>query len=221
LRLCAELVNIAGRAVVFCRTMPDAIRVAGELSRIGVPAASVDHRDFGSSRLRARVVTDETALSCERASTGCVIQFDPASSARRYRRRNDLVANAGATVVSFVVPEREPEARRLLAALDLPDVLTAPDVPAARQAMLDGGHAADDNGANAVTGLGHSPIAAARRALVAAPHRAAQAGRAVGRRARGLTRRLPRRIARTARSARTDDLAPGNQDDHEDNGKHD
>ena len=99
------------------------------------PAATVDHRDFSSSRVRARVVTDDTALSCGRDSTTCVIQFDPASTARRYRRRLDLVATDHATVVSFVVPEREDEARRLLRSLDAPELLTGPDVPAVADAL--------------------------------------------------------------------------------------
>jgi hypothetical protein len=135
LRLSAELVSIAGRAVVFCRNVPEAIRVASELSRIGVPAASVEHRDFASSRVRARVVTDETALSCGRDSTTCVIQFDPAVTARRYRRRLDLVATAEATVISFVVPEREGDVRRLLRSIDLPDVLTSPDAAAVAESL--------------------------------------------------------------------------------------
>jgi superfamily II DNA/RNA helicase len=135
LRLSAELVSTAGRAVVFCRNVPEAIRVASELSRIGVPAASVEHRDFASSRVRARVVTDETALSVGRDSTSCVIQFDPALTSRRYKRRVDLVANSGATIVSFVVPEREGDVRRLLRSLDLPDVLTGPDTAAVAEAL--------------------------------------------------------------------------------------
>jgi hypothetical protein len=180
-RLCAELVTVAGRAVVYCRTMPDAMRIAGELSRIGVPAASVDHRDFSSTRLRARVVTDETALSCERSSTGCVIQFDPAASARRYRRRTDLVAGSGAMVVSFVVPEREPEARRLLAALDLPDVLTGPDLGAARQALT---AAADVSTVDAEFDGSESVFTRARRVVTDTPHQAARVGKALRRRVR-------------------------------------
>jgi hypothetical protein len=135
LRLSAELVSAAGRAVIYCRSAADAIRVASELSRIGVPAATVEHRDFSSSRVRARVVTDDTALSCGRESTSCVIQYDPATSARRYRRRLDLVAAEHAIVVSFVVPEREDEMRRLLRTLDAPEQLTGADVAAVADAL--------------------------------------------------------------------------------------
>ena len=187
LKLSAELVSLSGRAVVFCRSVPDTIRVASELSRIGVPAASVEHRDFSSSRVRARVVTDETALSCERMGTSCVIQFDPATTVRRYRRRIDLVAAPSATVVSFVVPEREAEVRRLLHGLDLPDVLTAPDLAVARDALLaTPGPAPVESPGETRTRVA---LSAARRAMAGVPHGASRAGHAVGRRMKALARR--------------------------------
>jgi hypothetical protein len=204
LRLSAELLTLAGHAVVFCRNIPEAMRVASDLSRIGVPAASVEDRDFSSSRVRAQVVTDETVLNCERGSTSLVIQFDPAGTARRHRRRIDLVAHpAGATVVSFVVPEREDDVRRLLGALDLPDVLTGPDLAAARDAMAEQRLAADtpaaddhrgdhvDPGANARDGAGDhdSALRAAGRAVRNTSHHAARVGHAVGQRVRTVARR--------------------------------
>jgi hypothetical protein len=188
LKLSAELVSLSGRAVVFCRSVPDTIRVASELSRIGVPAASVEHRDFSSSRVRARVVTDETALSCERMGTGCVIQFDPATTVRRYRRRIDLVASPSATVVSFVVPERESEVRRLLHGLDLPDVLTAPDLAVARDALLAVPPPVPVAAADAEPRT-RLALAVARRAVAGVPHGASRAGHAVGRGVRALARR--------------------------------
>jgi superfamily II DNA/RNA helicase len=141
-RLTGELVSAAGRAVVFCRSAADATRVAGELSRHGVPAAAVEQRDFRSSRIRALVVTDETALSCPRNAAWCVIQFDPASTPRRYRRRLDLVAAPGAMVVSLVVPERRLDADRLLERLDA-DGVTPPDVAGIRPALIDARVAAE------------------------------------------------------------------------------
>lgn len=130
-RVCAELIQIAGHVVIVCRNQADASRVAKELSRHGVPAASVEHRDFSAPHVRAQVVTDETALSCARNGTRCVIQFDPATGPRRYRRRVDLLASPRAVVVTLVVPERAAEAHALLADLDLPDVLTAVDLSVA------------------------------------------------------------------------------------------
>jgi superfamily II DNA/RNA helicase len=197
LRLSAELVSIAGRAVVFCRNVPEAIRVASELSRIGVPAASIEHRDFASSRVRARVVTDETALSCGRDSTTCVIQFDPALTSRRYRRRVDMVATEGATVVSFVVPEREGDVRRLLRSLDLPDVLTGPDTSAVAESLsrpaidvetpssadAEGTHGHDDGS------LARHALAVARSVARQVPRGASRASHAVGRNVRNPHRR--------------------------------
>jgi hypothetical protein len=192
LRLSAELVSLAGRAVVFCRNVPESIRVASELSRIGVPAASVEHRDFASSRVRARVVTDETALSCGRDSTACVIQFDPALTSRRYRRRVDLVANAGATIVSFVVPERESDVRRLLRSLDLPDVLTGPDTAAVADSLanpriaLDADDEVDDGDDSS---LARHAISVAKSVARNVPRGASRAGHAVGRGVRKVRRR--------------------------------
>lgn len=135
-RLCAALVQAAGRVVIVCRTQADAARVAGELSRHGVPAASVEHRDFSAPQVRAQVVTDETALSCVRNGASCVIQFDPATTARRHKRRVELLATSRAVVVTLVVPERVVEARLLLADLGLPDVIGGVDLAVARRALL-------------------------------------------------------------------------------------
>jgi hypothetical protein len=134
-RLCAELVQVAGHVVIVCRSQADASRVAGELSRHGVPAASVEHRDFAASRIRAQVVTDETALTCNRNEAVCVIQFDPAGGPRRYRRRLDLLATRRAFVATLVVPEREADTRELLRHLDLPDVISGADLAVARRAI--------------------------------------------------------------------------------------
>jgi hypothetical protein len=134
-RLCAELVQVAGHVVIVCRSQADASRVAGELSRHGVPAASVEHRDFAAARIRAQVVTDETALTCKRNEAVCVIQFDPAGGPRRYRRRLDLLATRRAFVVTLVVPEREADTRELLRHLDLPDVISGADLAVARRAL--------------------------------------------------------------------------------------
>ncbi len=134
-RVCASLVQLAGRVVILTRTALDATRVAGELSRHGVPAASVDHRDFDAAYIRAQVVSDETLVSCPRGAARCVVHFDPAGGPRRYRRRVELLAAPGAAVVTLVVPDRESEARTLLADLDLPDVITGVELAVAERAL--------------------------------------------------------------------------------------
>jgi hypothetical protein len=219
LRLSAELISLAGRAVVFCRSVPESIRVASELSRIGVPAASVEHRDFASSRIRARVVTDETALSCGRESTGCVIQYDPALTTRRYRRRVDLVADAGAAVVSFVVPEREGDVRRLLRSLDLPDVLTAPDTAAVAEALAaplpgeaDGSQDGDGDGSRA-----RHALSAVRAVARTVPRGVSHAGHAVGRGLGRIRRRDGDQPAGGGHDADADRHADA---DHRDGGHH-
>jgi hypothetical protein len=165
-RMSAELVQLAGHVVVVCRSQADASRVAGELSRHGVPTASVEHRDFDAPHIRAQVVTDETALSCTRNGARCVVHFDPAAGPRRYRRRLDLLATPHALTVTFVVPERAGQARLLLANLDLPDVVAGADLAVARRALA----IAETEDAAAVRAAtertsAEAPDSAARRAI--------------------------------------------------------
>ena len=94
-----------------CRTPVEASRVASDLSRAGMPAASVGQRDFGARWIRAQVVTDETLDACRPGADG-VLQLDPAGSPRRHRRRVEAGA-ATALIVTLVVPEHVGEATRL------------------------------------------------------------------------------------------------------------
>ena len=127
-RLVAELVSVASPTVVFTRSSADATRIAGELSRHGVPAAAVENRDFNADRVRARVVTDDANFSCPANSAKLLVHFDPATNPRRYRRRFEQVANPAAMVVTLVVPERIDDATELLTRLDGAPEITSPDV---------------------------------------------------------------------------------------------
>jgi hypothetical protein len=131
-RLVAELVSMASPTVVFTRSAADATRVAGELSRHGVPAAAVEQRDFNADRVRARVVTDDASFTCPANRAQLLVHFDPATNPRRYRRRFEQVANPAAIVVTLVVPERIDETTELLNRLDGGGEITAPDVGAIR-----------------------------------------------------------------------------------------
>jgi hypothetical protein len=133
-RLLTELTGRTRDAVVFCRTDLDATRVAGELSRHGVPAATVSAPDFASDRVRVRVLTDDALNQRLRRPSALVVQFDPAPSVRNYRRRVDCAACPSASVVTFVVPERNDEATRLAARLEPEVLLTRPDLAALRLA---------------------------------------------------------------------------------------
>jgi hypothetical protein len=199
-RLCAELVQAAGRVVIVCRNQSDASRVASELSLHGVPSASVEHRDFAAPRVRAQVVTDETALGCVRNGSVCVVQFDPAVTARRYRRRVELLAAPRSVVVTFVVPERVGEARALLVDLGLPDVMSGVDLAVARRALLVAQNAepppaaVSDDDRSAGLGAPAARVAIRARAVLASVVRA-------------LRDRLPRLSAGVATSARRDQAA--------------
>ncbi len=199
-RLCAELVQAAGRVVIVCRNQSDASRVASELSRHGVPAASVEHRDFAAPRVRAQVVTDETALSCARNGSVCVVQFDPAVTARRHRRRIDLLAAPRSVVVTFVVPERVGDARVLLADLGLPDVLSNVDLAVARRALL-----VAQNAEPAAAAPPDDDRSSGLRASVA--RATAQARDALAAAVRSVRDHLPRLSGGTSGSARGDQAA--------------
>jgi hypothetical protein len=131
-RLVAELVSLASPTVVFTRSSADATRVAGELSRHGVPAAAIEQRDFNADRVRARVVTDDASFSFPPNSAQLLVHFDPATNPRRYRRRFEQVANPEAIVVTLVVPERIGETTELLNRLDGGGEITKPDISVIR-----------------------------------------------------------------------------------------
>ena len=131
-RLVAELVSVASPTVVFTRSSADATRIAGELSRHGVPAAAIEQRDFNADRVRARVVTDDSGFTSPAGSAQLLVHFDPATNARRYRRRFEQVANPDAIVVTLVVPERIDETTQLLTRLDGGGAITSPDVSVIR-----------------------------------------------------------------------------------------
>jgi hypothetical protein len=143
-RLVAELVSVASPTVVFTRSSADATRIAGELSRHGVPAAAVEQRDFNADRVRARVVTDDSGFTCPAGSAQLLVHFDPATNARRYRRRFEQVANPSAIVVTLVVPERIDETTQLLTRLDGGGAITTPDVGVIRTRRRSG--TSDDEG---------------------------------------------------------------------------
>jgi hypothetical protein len=131
-RLVAELVSLASPTVVFTRSSADATRIAGELSRHGVPAAAIEQRDFNADRVRARVVTDDASFTSPPNRAQLLVHFDPATNPRRYRRRFEQVANPDAMVVTLVVPERIDETAELLDRLDGGGEITAPDIDAIR-----------------------------------------------------------------------------------------
>jgi len=178
-RLVAELVSVASPTVVFTRSSADATRVAGELSRHGVPAAAVEQRDFNADRVRARVVTDDSGFTCPAGSAQLLVHFDPATNARRYRRRFEQVANPSAIVVTLVVPERIDETTQLLTRLDGGGAITSPDVSAIRSRR------------RTASADGDSPVERARTFIqqrgASTKHRTSRFGRFVIARVRDLT----------------------------------
>lgn len=178
-RLVAELVSVASPTIVFTRSSADATRIAGELSRHGVPAAAIEQRDFNADRVRARVVTDDSGFTSPAGSAQLLVHFDPATNPRRYRRRFEQVANPAAIVVTLVVPERIDETTQLLTRLDGGGEITSPDVGVIRTRR---------NGASID---GDSPVERARTFLqqrgASTKHRTSRFGRFVIARVRDVT----------------------------------
>ena len=178
-RLVAELVSVASPTIVFTRSAADATRIAGELSRHGVPAAAIEQRDFNADRVRARVVTDDSGFTSPAGSAQLLVHFDPATNPRRYRRRFEQVANPAAIVVTLVVPERIDETTQLLTRLDGGGEITSPDVGVIRTRR---------NGASID---GDSPVERARTFLqqrgASTKHRTSRFGRFVIARVRDVT----------------------------------
>jgi hypothetical protein len=177
-RLVAELVSVVSPTIVFTRSAADATRIAGELSRHGVPAAAIEQRDFNADRVRARVVTDDSGFTSPAGTAQLLVHFDPATNPRRYRRRFEQVANPAAIVVTLVVPERIDETTQLLTRLDGGGAITSPDVGFIR-ALRNGGSADG------------SPVDRARTFLhersVSTKHRTSRFGRFVIARVHDLT----------------------------------
>jgi hypothetical protein len=188
-RLVAALASIASPTAVFCRTPAGASRVADELSRHGVPAASIEDRDFSSERVRVRVLTDDVPLAPAVNHARIVVHFDLAPSPRRYRRRLEQVGAPGAVPVTFVVPERIDEARRLLDRLSLGHQLTAADLDVVRERFREVEPAPDPapERGRAVARRVRAVVGRARRAVMP---RAGSLGRAAIARLRSVTRLL-------------------------------
>jgi superfamily II DNA/RNA helicase len=148
-RHAADVVDLAGRSIVFTRTRRGADRVAKQLSKLGVEAVAMHGgrtqgqrsralRAFSDGRAHALVATDVAARGIHIDSVESVIHFDPPADHKDYLHRSGRTARAGqsGTVVSLVTGEQQRSVRRLQQDLNL-------DAPIARPQLADlrdGGH---------------------------------------------------------------------------------
>jgi superfamily II DNA/RNA helicase len=128
----AEVVESAGRTIVFTRTRHGADRVARQLGKLGTSAVAMHGgrsqaqrkralRDFTTGRVDALVATDVAARGIHVDDVATVIHFDPANDHKDYLHRSGRTARAGAagTVVSLVTGAQRRVVKRMQKQLDL------------------------------------------------------------------------------------------------------
>ena len=132
IRVAAKIAAGANRTIVFVRTKRAADRVASDLRREGVEAASIhgDLRqsqrekalaDFSEGRLAVLVATDVAARGIHVDDVNVVIHYDPPEDHKAYLHRSGRTARAGESgvVVTLVLWNEELEVKRLLKRLKL------------------------------------------------------------------------------------------------------
>ena len=123
----SNLIQAAGRTIVFCRTRRGADRVAKQLERAGATAAAIHGsrsqnqrnralKSFADGKVEALVATDVAARGIHIDGVACVLHFDPPVDDKTYLHRSGRTARAGAQglVVSFVANDQLRDASSLV-----------------------------------------------------------------------------------------------------------
>jgi superfamily II DNA/RNA helicase/cold shock CspA family protein len=140
LKLCADVVKLAGPTIVFCKTKRGTERLARQLQQAGVRTEALHgnrsqgQRDralaaFAEGTVDALVATDVAARGIHVDSVACVLHFDLPNDAKDYVHRSGRTARAGAvgTVVSFVGSGKARDAAAIQRALGTRPGLASPD----------------------------------------------------------------------------------------------
>jgi superfamily II DNA/RNA helicase len=139
-RICADVIKLAGPTIVFCKTKRGTDRIAHQLQQARVQTEAIHgnrsqgQREralaaFANGTVDALVATDVAARGIHVDGVACVVHFDPPNDAKDYMHRSGRTARAGAagTVVSFVGRQQAREAAQIQRALGMRPGLTAPD----------------------------------------------------------------------------------------------
>ena len=131
-KVAAAIILNSNRTIVFVRTKRAADRVAENLRREGVEAASIHGdlrqsqrekalKDFSDGKLKARIATDVAARGIHVDEVDVVIHYDPPEDSKAYLHRSGRTARAGAkgVVATLVMWNEELEVKRLLKRLKL------------------------------------------------------------------------------------------------------
>ncbi len=128
----ADVVEEAGRSIVFTRTRRGADRLAKQLSRAGVKAVAMHGglsqnqrnralRSFSAHKSQALVATDVAARGIHIDAVESVVHYDPPADHKDYLHRSGRTARAGADglVVSLVTGNHRRAVGRMKKELDL------------------------------------------------------------------------------------------------------
>lgn len=131
-KVAATIILNSNRTIIFVRTKRAADRVAENLRREGVDAASIHGdlrqsqrekalKDFSDGKLKALVATDVAARGIHVDEVDVVIHYDPPEDSKAYLHRSGRTARAGANgvVATLVMWNEELEVKRLLKRLKL------------------------------------------------------------------------------------------------------
>ena len=131
-KVAATIILNSNRTIVFVRTKRAADRVAENLRREAVEAASIHGdlrqsqrekalKDFSDGKLKALVATDVAARGIHVDEVDVVIHYDPPEDSKAYLHRSGRTARAGAkgVVATLVMWNEELEVKRLLKRLKL------------------------------------------------------------------------------------------------------
>ena len=131
-KVAAAIIHNSNRTIIFVRTKRAADRVAENLRREGVDAASIHGdlrqsqrekalKDFSDGKLKALVATDVAARGIHVDEVDVVIHYDPPEDSKAYLHRSGRTARAGAkgVVATLVMWNEELEVKRLLKRLKL------------------------------------------------------------------------------------------------------
>ena len=131
-KVAAAIIRSSNRTIVFVRTKRAADRVADNLRREGVDAASIHGdlrqsqrekalKDFSDGKLKALVATDVAARGIHVDEVDVVIHYDPPEDSKAYLHRSGRTARAGANgvVATLILWNEELEVKRLLKRLKI------------------------------------------------------------------------------------------------------
>jgi superfamily II DNA/RNA helicase len=150
----AQLVNAAGRSIVFTRTRHGADRLVRQLSKENVSAVTMHGgrsqsqrtralKAFSTGKAQALVATDVAARGIHVEDVAAVVHFDMAADHKDYVHRSGRTGRAGATgvVITLVADGQDPDVRKLLRDLKLKAAIEAPHLDRLTTAGHRMGHA--------------------------------------------------------------------------------